>query len=132
MRSTVPQQFVTCTATHAAALAAAWVVEQVTNCCGTVLLIVLAGCAGSGSSAGLTALSELPPEYRELWKAWLTEQPDWAERREVALQDQRQTEFLVDNLARAMLATYVRSGVTGYDTSANGVFERSQRESRPL
>jgi len=88
----------------------------------------LAGCAGSGSSAGVKTLSELPPEYRELWKAWLTEQPDWAERRTAALEDPRQTEFLVDNLARAMLATYVRRGSAGHYPKANDVFERSQTE----
>ncbi|MEE8466844.1 MAG: HEAT repeat domain-containing protein, partial [Planctomycetota bacterium] len=118
-------------ATHAAARAAAWVAAQATNGCGSVLIgavLVLAGCAGSGSSARVRKLDELPTEYRVLWKAWLSDQPDWAERREVALWDPRLTEFLVDNLARAMLATYGRSRIASPGSAGSGVFERSQAE----
>lgn len=96
-------------------------------------LTVLAACAvwtacAAGPERGVRSLDELPPAHRELWVAWLADEPDWPERRARALEDGALTGFLVDNLAREMLRAYGRGEIASLGSGSHGPFERARAE----
>jgi hypothetical protein len=98
-----------------------------------ILLVValLASCGAPGEelppSRQLTAEEQLPDEYRDAWRAWYEDAPDWSEWRERVAADPRLARFLVDNLVRVMVRFYDHSAVVKAG-DLPGYFERSQRE----
>jgi hypothetical protein len=78
-------------------------------------------------SRPLTAESQLPDEYRDAWRAWYEDAPDWPEWRERVAADPRLAAFLVDNLVRVMVRFYDHSAVVRAG-ELPGYFERAQRE----
>ena len=94
------------------------------------VLGALVACASPEAkrTASVRSVEELPPEYRELWLAWVRADPDWSARRERALADPALTSFLVDNLMRTMLASYRAGTLRTRPDQPLGSFERSQNE----
>jgi HEAT repeats len=75
----------------------------------------------------LTAETELPEEYRECWRAWYDNAPDWPTWRARVADDPRLARFVVDNLVRVMIKFYDHSAMTRAG-DLPGFFERAQRE----
>ncbi|MCB9914255.1 MAG: glycosyltransferase [Planctomycetes bacterium] len=95
-------------------------------------LLALAACGAPGDArahdaAPLTAEAELPPDYRDAWRAWYDDAPEWGTWRERALADPHLAAFLVDNLLRVMVKFYDHAALT-QAKDLPGYFERAQRE----
>ena len=98
-----------------------------------LLLAALAsvgGCASTarGDEAGVRPLAELPAAHRELWTAWLRQDPDWTEHRLRAFEDQELERFLVENLAAEMVGSYVSGSLSSAHDARLGRYERARAE----
>ena len=63
-------------------------------------------------------IEELPEAYRELWRAFLDQSPDWEELRDAASEDPDQRVFLVTNLVRARIRAFA-AGTLGQTEHPN-------------
>ncbi|MFT5153465.1 MAG: hypothetical protein ACI841_003466, partial [Planctomycetota bacterium] len=95
--------------------------------CRLGLCLLFAACA-SPEPKKLTLVTELPVAHRELWTAWLHQDPDWSLRREEARGDASLRRFLVDNLIRQMLQNYGDARIANIGATSLGPFERARGE----
>ncbi len=93
-----------------------------------ILAWPLSGCGAAPARPDLTPVAELPEHYRELWRAWLDEAPDWNERRAACLKEDAARTFLVENLAAVLLGSYARSELAAHTSARHGLFERARAE----
>ena len=82
----------------------------------------------SSDSSAVRPVGDLPPEYADLWNAWLAQDPNWSERRAAALEDPALTRFLVQNLAREMIRAWRAGQLTTTRSERLGPFERARSE----
>ena len=92
------------------------------------LFLWLAACASAPTSHKLRRVEQLPPEYRELWSAWLARDPEWSRFRERAREDHDLRVFLVDNLMRHMLQSFGDDRIAKQGDTRLGPFERARAE----
>jgi hypothetical protein len=84
--------------------------------------------AGRERAGEMRRVSELPPEYAALWRAWNERAEDWSERRAAALEDPAQTRFLVDNLVREMMRAWRAGRITTTGSKSLEPFDRARAE----
>ena len=94
-----------------------------------LVLALLSACASSGKSSGggLTAVEDLPPAYRDTWRAFAENSEAWPELETQILADPGLANFMVDNLLRVMVKSYDRAQLARAG-DLPGSFERSRRE----
>ncbi|MCP3916302.1 MAG: HEAT repeat domain-containing protein [bacterium] len=91
-------------------------------------LLLAAPACRSSEPTRMRSLDEIPPEYAELWRAWVAADPAWQELRAEAIADPPRRDFLVDNLIRTMLAAYRKSGFATTEAPRSGPYGRARLE----
>jgi len=92
-----------------------------------LLLVVLAGCAGSDAAPELTRASELPDERRALLAAYFADGPQWEARRDELDEDPELARWMCENLVLELFRAYDTANLAQLGET-HGPFERARAE----